>query len=541
MSQELLRLDDIRDVENASEEAGLSKAVLMDRAGHGIAELATEIVPSGCVVVLCGSGNNGGDGWVAARLLRERGREVSVICGKAPSELKGLAGAVATEALAAGVPWIKDPSDEDLEDRIFDAELVIDGMFGAGFHGEIGEPYATWIDVVEESDVPVLAIDVPTGLAGDTGTIGGRCLRADWTLATIAGKLGMVGGLGGTMAGRVVVSDLGIEEILPGHIASRALARHLSEMEYARMLPRPAADANKYSRGYLLVVGGSVSYPGAAIMASMSAARSGSGYVRLCVPDPVVPICQMHLLSTPVEGFPAADGAFAAEASEALVKRAARADAMVLGPGITDSAGTRAVVAALLEQVEAPILVDADALGIVAKVPDSLRVRAEAGRVTVLTPHEGEMARLLEGIGHPEALERPSDIEMRIKAAKLAAEAYGAVVVLKGPATVIATDDASVSDDADTGMDGTHCILNGSGCPALATSGTGDVLSGIIGALLSQGMGPLKAAALGVHLHGLAGEAAAYMMDEICVVAEDVIECIPQAVAMLVDEEETDE
>ena len=528
MKQELLKIDDIRAVEDESEAAGLTKGMLMDRAGAEIAELAYDVSEEGLIVVLCGTGNNGGDGWVAARLLYEMDCDVEVLCTRAPEDLKpGIARDAAIRAAEAGVTWTVNPTEEQLLEALMPCTLVIDAIFGAGFHGVVGAPYDLWIDYVKAVDVPVIAVDVPTGLAGDEGTAEGPCLPADWTLATIAGKLGMVGGFGGEVSGEVYVSDLGIEEILPGRIARDEAAQLWDEEEYASLMPYPGADANKYSRGYVLVIGGSTDYPGAAIMAAQAAARCGSGYVRLCVPEPVVPICQMHLLSTPVSGFPAADGAFAGSAAVPLLSCATRADAVVLGPGITDTAGTREVVSALIGHLECPLLIDADALGIVAHLADELKARAAAGHATVLTPHEGEMARLLAGIGREDALTRPSTPIMRVDAAKLLAAELGVVCALKGPGTVIA--------------DGERCVQNGSGCVALATSGTGDVLSGIIGGLLSRKMDAFEAAALGVHIHGLAGEFAAFDMDEFCVVAEDVIDCIPDAVSLLSDEEDFDE
>ena len=513
---QLLSTSAVREVEDLAEADGLSKATLMDVAGHRVAELTEQMTSTGPIVVFCGKGNNGGDGWVAARYLLEDVGKVCVISSCDPTELSGIARDAALRALDAGVPWRLLPSDEEIEDLLTDATAIIDGMFGAGFHGVLGEPYRTWIELIENHDVRVIAIDIPTGLSGDLGEVGGCALHVDATLSTIAVKLGMIGGAGREYCGRIVCDDLGIEERLPGKIAAAASAISWPADHYHSLLPLPAANEHKYSRGNVGIIAGSVSYAGAAVLASGAAARSGAGYVRLAVPEPIVSVMQAHLASVPVAGFPADEsGAFSQNAVESLVERIASCDALVCGPGLSVGYGTRLLVRTVVEKATVPLLLDADALSIVAGLDGLLRERGDRGCVTVLTPHEGEMSRILVGLGEP-ALSKPALPMQRVEAACLVARRTGAIVVLKGPATVI--------------TDGEMTVLSGFGTPALATAGTGDVLSGIIGALLAQGLGALDAATLGVYLHSCAGVIAAYEHSEMCVIAEDVIEALGDAV-----------
>lgn len=284
------------------------------------------------------------------------------------------------------------------------------------------------------------------------------------------------------------------------------MTEHMREVDvdYRTLLPARARDAHKYSHGTVLVVAGSASYPGAAVLATRAAQRSGAGYVTLATPVESARVALCHLLSAPVLACASDGGAFGSEAAAELVERSRRFDAVVLGPGITSTPGTAELVRALLERYPGPIVLDADALTIVSENPAVLDARSAP---TVLTPHAGEARRLAEGRGGS----RESDAVSSCRASA----GHGRIVVSKGPGTVT--------------CDGGRWTRCPSGSAALATAGTGDVLSGVIGALLAQGIAPFEAAATGVYVHGRAGERAEARLGMRSVIAEDVLEELPYA------------
>lgn len=287
---------------------------------------------------------------------------------------------------------------------------------------------------------------------------------------------------------------------------------------YSALVPWPRPFANKYSRGQVAVVAGSSRFPGAAILCARAAAKGGAGYVQLFTPHAAVAAAQANLVCAPVVSCPDSHGAFAKDAADTILANAGHASAFVVGPGLTATEGTRALVEALIQRCDKPLLLDADALNLATQLRPRLAERALAGKVTVLTPHEGEASRLLASIGAATLLpEAPADGLQRYNAAAALSSAFAATVVLKGPGTLIAA------------ADGRRVVRNPSGTAALSTAGTGDVLSGLIGSLLSCGLGSLDACALGAYVHGLAGQEAARRSCELCVTAEDVIRALPSA------------
>lgn len=287
---------------------------------------------------------------------------------------------------------------------------------------------------------------------------------------------------------------------------SRAIERPVAE--YAALLPYPAEHANKYTRGSLLVVGGSLAYPGAAILAAQAAARSGAGYTRLACPASMVAAARAHLLSIPVSPCPDADGTFAAASLETVLAAGSKADALLVGSGMTVTPSTRAFLRNLLAHEKRPLVLDADALNIVAAKPDVLLCRKGTAPL-VLTPHEGEAARLL---GHV--------VKDREECALELARKYRATVALKGPDTLVATPG------------GVLVICHNAG-PELAKAGTGDVLAGMLAAFVAQGLATLDAVTLGVYLHGEAGRVAAAALTSIAVMPEDVLGSIGSAMREL--------
>jgi hydroxyethylthiazole kinase-like uncharacterized protein yjeF len=511
-------------MEDIAQAAGCSKAELMARAGAAVARQAQVMAPEGRIVVLTGFGNNGGDGWVAAQSLLAATRQVEVLSVCDPGRLKGIAFDAAHAAIEAGVPVFISPDVEKVGTVLSGASLAIDGILGTGFSGSLREPLASWLRVLAKSERPVLAIDVPSGLEPDTGTVAVGGARATCTLACMTVKPGMLGGAGGAACGRVMHDALGVDDLLPGVYTAHALAQEGEASDFAALIPHPDPGASKYTRGAVLVVAGSLSFPGAAVLCSKAATRSGAGYVTLAAPEPIVGVLQAHLVSVPVVAMPARDGAFDATAVDTLIGRCAKARSVVFGPGVTRTVGARMLLDALLRRYPRPLVVDADGLFLLAQLPDAVAARRGAAFPLVVTPHAGEMLCLMKAdltgavneIVASDVLATPMG---RVAAARAMAVRLGATVVLKGPGTVV--------------TDANEVFISGVGTSALATAGTGDILAGMLGALLAQGLTPVDAASLAVHIHGLAGREAASRLTEMCVTAEDVCDAIPAAVAQL--------
>jgi ADP-dependent NAD(P)H-hydrate dehydratase / NAD(P)H-hydrate epimerase len=501
-----LTASEARAVEDrAVAEQGISLAILMRAAGAAVAREIGERVPSGDLVVLAGAGNNGGDGWIAARELHAGGRKVRVLSLRDPSQLTGLVADAAREAIAVGVPCSV-PAEPPTPGALSHAAGIVDALVGIGAKGALREPLSDWVDAANASGAFLLSVDVPTGVDADTGAVAGVAIDADCTVTFTAPKRGLVIHPSAGLTGEIVVADIGIDRAF----ADVARAPEIwTEEEYAGLLPLPAIDAHKDSRGRVLVIAGSATYPGAAVLAVRGAQRAGAGYVALAVPHSVAPMAHAHLLAAPVIGMPQGKtGAFASAAANKLVQLAREYDAVVLGPGLTLADGAVATARLLVAQVDVPLIVDADALN---ALVDAQELIASRKAPTVLTPHPGELGRLLGTSGAAVQADRVG------ASAILATESCA--VVLKGAGTIISCCGRQV--------------INMSGTPALATAGTGDVLAGMVGALLAQRLGPLEAGALAAYLHGRAGEAAAAALTPVCVTAEDIPEYLPMAVGDL--------
>lgn len=486
-------------------ETGAKIESLMRSAGAAVAEELALRVPSGDVLVLVGPGNNGADGWIAARDLAAAGRKVRVLSVRDPAAAGTLAGDAAREAIAAGVPW-RVASEAPSADELAGASAIVDGLLGIGAALPLREPLPAWCEAVNASGTYVLSIDVPTGVDSDSGAASSVAIQADCTVTFTAPKLGVVLYPGAGCAGEIVVAEIGIDP----QIADIADAPEVwVPEEYAALLPLPAIDAHKNERGRVLVVGGSGTFPGAAILAARGAMRAGAGYVTLAVPEPIVAVAQAHLLAVPVVGLPAGGGkTFSSAAAAVALDLAQDYDAVVLGPGMTLADGAAATARSLVASLRKPLVIDADGLN---ALVDALEIVEARTAPTVLTPHPGELARLLRSSA--ELVQR----DRVVASARLAGPARA--VVLKGAGTIVSIDDRQV--------------INTSGSPALATAGSGDVLSGVIGAFLAQGLDPLHAGALGAYVHGRAGEAAAAELTPLAVTAEDLPGYLSSAFAEL--------
>ena len=474
----------------AIEERGIPSLELMERAGEGLAAVVAQQAPGGRIAVVCGKGNNGGDGLVAARVLRQAGRAVDVLAVAPPDEMRGDA-AEQLRRLPGDPPAPFDAA------RLDGAAAIVDALLGTGASGPPRDPAV--IEAVNAAPALVVAADLPSGVDASTGEVAGVAVRAVATATFHAAKPGLWIHPGKSHAGQVQVVDIGI---LPGAPVEPRMG--LIEPAVLDDVPRRTHESTKFSSGAVVVLGGSSGLTGAPTMAALAAMRTGAGYVTVGAPASLEAAFSVRLLEAMMRGLPDADGALAAGAVEPALEAASRADAVVLGPGLGRTDGARAFARAILQRVEQPLVVDADGLNALAGI-ELFRRPAP----TVFTPHAGELGRLL-------AVESSDVARHRLARARQASERSGAIVVLKGDDTLV------------VGPDGRVAISPG-GAPALATAGTGDVLSGVLGAMLAKRMEPFHAACAAVYAHLRAGRLAAEPHGPDGVIASDVIGRLPAA------------
>ena len=493
----LYEADEMRAVDTwAIEEQGVPSLDLMERAGTGLARCVVRAARPGPVRVVVGKGNNGGDGLVAARLLREEGREVDVLSIAPLDELRGDAG-----ANLDALPGL--PPEPFAAAALDGSGVVLDALLGTGFSGEPREPVAGAIAAINAIEAPVVACDVPSGVDATTGEVAGQAARADLTCTFHGSKVGLHVAPGAHHAGEVEPIDIGIPRGAPAPQRSGRISERVLDL-----YPHRARDGSKFTSGVVVVAGGAAGLTGAPTMAALAAQRAGAGYVQAAVPRSAELVLQLRLLEGMTRGLPESEGGHTSDGVEGLVEMADRAGAVVLGPGLGRNDGAVAFAREAAVALEVPLLIDADGLNAHAGELESLRSRRGP---TVLTPHAGELGRLLGR--DSEAIERH-----RLSCAREAARLSGAVVMLKGDDTIVAEPDGRVA-------------ISPGGTPALATAGTGDVLSGLIGALLAKGLGAFEAAALGTLAHVRAARVAAARHTLDGVIAGDVIEALPQGLS----------
>ncbi|MGB9866378.1 MAG: NAD(P)H-hydrate dehydratase [Bacillota bacterium] len=467
------------------EEVGISSLVLMERAGIAVAQCAMDHFPTfQHVIVLCGRGNNGGDGLVAARHLWEMGKRVQAfVVGEGELSQDALVNLGIAQRLGVPVKRVTESPAQLAEAR---EVLIVDALLGTGFSGEVRQPLASVIDEVNRArkrGAKVIAVDVPSGVNASTGQVASHCVEADLTVTFHCMKLGLATYPGAAKVGRVEVCPIGIPRSAWRVVGEEGRLELLDDEVVGALLVPRSPWAHKGDAGRVVVLGGSKGFTGAALLAARGALRAGAGLVTLGVPggvyDVVAPCLPEVMTSAVGEGQ-----RFSASDAEAALRLCSVAKAIALGPGIGTAPETVEFVGLVLEGATVPLVLDADGLNCVAGNLESLkRCRAPV----VVTPHPGEMGRLC---GVPASEIQRCRVEW---ARKLAREAR-VVCVLKGPRTVVAAPDGS-------------CFVNPTGCGAMAAPGMGDVLTGVVAALCAQGMLPLDAAIAGVYLHGLAGEA----------------------------------
>jgi NAD(P)H-hydrate epimerase len=438
-------------------EAGHDVEAMMERAGRGVAdELLRRFPAARRIACVCGRGANGGDGRIAARVLRNAGRD-------------------AVEHLDA------------------EADVIVDALFGTGFHGEPREDAAGLIRRMNGAGVPVVSVDVPSGVDASTGEVAGEAVQATVTVTMHGPKVGLVVAPGRFHAGEVEIVEIGLER--------RETEHRLVTEAILERVPRRRPGDNKYSAGAVLVVGGSPGLTGAPCLAAEAAFRADAGYVAVAAPRSTLPVFENRLLEAvkrPCEED--AEGRLSPDAVETIAAQAERMGALALGPGLGRSDGTRELVRRLLAELPLPAVVDADALHGLEPF--------ERNDLTVLTPHEGELARLL-------GEESKWVAAHRLEAVRRAVERFGCVVLLKGADTLV-------------GAPGAGVLVRSSNTPGLATAGTGDVLTGIVGAFLAKGMDARLAAAAAAVAQA---RAALLAPQQAGLVASDVVHHLPRALA----------
>ena len=485
----------------AIEQQGVAGLELMERAGAAVAGAVERLTADGPVAILCGKGNNGGDGLVAARLLREGGHEVSIL-GTAPlDELKG--DAAANLERLPGEPPRLFGAEQD-ERALAGAAVIVDALLGTGFQGEPHGPVAAAIDAINAAGPPVVSVDIASGVDASSGEAAGPAVEAAATVTFHCAKPGHWINPGKGLTGELQVVPIGIPRGAPVEATVG-----LIEAAVLELVPRRGASSTKFLSGHVLVAGGSPGLTGAPQMAGTAAMRAGAGYVTALVPGCVEQV--LAIAATPELMTRALredeQGALAEDAVEQALAAGERGGALALGPGLGRSEGAFRFARRLAREIELPLVIDADGLN-----AHAAQLAELAGRrlPTVLTPHAGELGRLLE-IDSEEVGRR------RLHHVRAAAAAADAIVVLKGDDTLVAHPDGRVA-------------VSPGGSPALATAGTGDVLTGILAALLAQGLEPFTAAAAAVLVHVRAGLLAARQVGSAeGVIASDVIAALPRA------------
>ena len=490
--------------------SGTPSMLLMERAGRAVADRAMELLSrtgtsrGGEIVVLCGPGNNGGDGYVAARLLAAEGHSVRVIAAAAMADSTG-DGATAALAWQGAVSALNDPAAPSPADLIGNPALIIDAVFGAGLSRAVDGRIAALLDGARAAGCPCLAVDMPSGVDGETGQVRGTALEAEATVTFHRLKPGHLLHPGRSLCGPVHVADIGIaaDALAPGEIA---LWRNAPPV-FPDVPAVPDGTAHKYTRGLAIAVSGGPWQTGAIRLAAEAALRAGAGLVKIACPKAALPVHAAHLTAVML-----AEAGSARDLGELFADK--RITALLFGPGGGTDRYARARLGAVLQTRIAAVL-DADAVTMMAGDAERLFRRIHARRAaTVLTPHAGEFARLFPGLV---SLERKQEPLSKVELARRAAATSGAIIVLKGPDTVIAAPDG-------------RAVINAHASPWLATAGTGDVLAGLITGLVAQGIDPFRAACAGVWLHGETG-----LQGGPGLIAEDCVAAIPAAFQALMN------
>lgn len=498
----------------ATEECGIPSILLMENAGRAVCQAASKMLgglEGKTVVIAAGPGNNGGDGFVAARHLEGAGAVAFLFYFGDRASARG--DALANLEIAEKTGLLHEYSSDIEKFRRFlgGADLVVDALLGTGITGDVRPLQADVIKAINEADAPVLSVDIPSGVNADTGTVRNCAVVADTTVTFAFPKIGLLTGAGVACTGELIVADISIPDKI---IRDGELHTYLLDEWVARQaVPARSADAHKGTFGHTGIVAGSVGMTGAATLAAEGALRIGTGLVTLLVPESLNDIMEAKV--TEAMTIPVPQGrarAFGMASLDRVLDYVEKWDSGVIGPGFGRDEDTVAFTLELLRRITKPAIVDADALF---AVSTDVGVLKQCRAPLVITPHPGEMAALLGTT----AAEVQSN---RLETARSFAAEHNVTVVLKGAGTVIAKPDGAA-------------YINTTGTPGMATGGTGDVLSGMIGGLLAQGLSPSEAASTAVYLHGRAGEIAAERLGEAAMIAGDVADSVGAAIREVIE------
>jgi NAD(P)H-hydrate epimerase len=512
----VLTADEMRSIDQETIRHHVDGLTLMEHAGKGVTEEMLEALrprKTSTIVIVCGKGNNGGDGFVVARHLKKRGYRVKVHLVGKPAEVKGdaLVNLKRCRKLGIRINQLDKAVTDRLEGDLDKANIIVDAIFGTGFEGSPRGLAREVIDLINLSGAPKVAIDIPSGVNSSTGEAN-LAIGADLTVTMALPKRGHMLYPGKALTGNLVACDIGVP---PEVVYDFEPDTFLLEADDIRAgLPLRPPDAHKWTCGHVAVIAGSTGYTGAAALSCVSALRSGCGLVTLAVPRSLNPVMEVKLtevMTQPFEETP--DGSLAYGARSGLLDFIERADAVAIGPGLSRHGDTFKLVRSLMRRIGRPCVLDADGINAFEGHASKLK---SLGYPLVITPHAGEASRLM-GIEKEKIAAQPVEFARRV------ASNLELVVVLKGAPTVVASPDGRV-------------FINPTGNPGLATAGSGDVLTGIVAGLLAQGVHAVEAACMGVFIHGLLGDMLLEETGYVGFIAGDLAETIPEAMASLVRE-----
>jgi hydroxyethylthiazole kinase-like uncharacterized protein yjeF len=516
--------EEMREIDRETiEERGIPGVVLMERAGLAVVSKIKEIFGRKKVIVISGSGNNGGDGLVVARNLHNEGWDVRVFLSSKPENLKGDASLQYKAAVKFGLDI--QPIKELLDNysTIFGRHsIIIDAILGTGLSKNVTGTLSEVISLLNKSNLPVISVDIPSGISSDSGHVMGEAVKADYTVTFGLPKRGHLLYPGAEYSGRLFIEDIGFpEELLRSEKLNIEL---LMKDDVSVLIPERRKYSHKGDYGHVLIVAGSKGKTGAALMASKACLRTGAGLVTIGVPESLSDVFQSRVTEEMTLILPdRGDGTLSAKALDKILDFLNKtADVLAIGPGIGVSIETKKLMKTLIKNSSIPIIIDADGIN---SIKGERGIFSKTEAPVILTPHPGEMARLLSqksevrsqkpevaaGISLRDEIERD-----RLNTAMSFSKETGTYLVLKGVPTVVATPDG-------------RSFINSAGNPGMATGGVGDVLTGMISGFLSQTMNPLHACILGVYMHGLAGDIAASEKGQHPLIATDIIDKIPFA------------
>jgi NAD(P)H-hydrate epimerase len=499
---------------------GIPGLELMENAGRGATRVLMEQfgrrIKTG-VGIICGKGNNGGDGFVIARCLAEQRINASVYLLAKTAAVKGDAATNLKRLAALGVPVIEIPDEDSfskLKSDLSRCDLLVDAILGTGLAANVRGYFKTVIDFINDlnrTGIPVFAVDIPSGLNSDTGQPCGTCIRAQGTATFALAKIGHYTYPGTDYTGKLEIIEIGIPDAVVAAVSPKQFL--LTAKRIRSSFPHRNADTHKGRTGHLLVVAGSTGKTGAAVMTAVAAMRAGAGLVTLGVAESLNPMIETQVLEVMTAPLPeSGHGILADTALDHIKQLAAGKNCLALGPGIGQASETRCLVQKIISQIDTPMVIDADGLNNLAGQTQLLKKRKAP---VVLTPHPGEMARLIET--SPAAIQ-----QNRLACARDFAKKFGVHVVLKGAATVIAHPDGSAA-------------INATGNPGMAAGGMGDVLTGILAGFITQGFSLDAAAHAAVFLHGAAADTLAKTIGPFGYLAGEVMSSIPGEIKKLLE------